>query len=723
MAPREVTRLVRLSTGVLEEYAIDSMPPYIAVSHTWADGLFDPGTAFFETIGGKALLGSMNSRVQSLPDVDYCWVDTFCIDQASEDDKRLQIPLMGSIYSKAVSLAVILPYDLQTTQVDVDNLAEALAPAFKMVEDDDWSVKQANRCKEEPIKSLLVTALDGMSNLVKGSWATRVWTAQEFLLAKAITWIAADLSTIRVPDSHFYAIIAIFEDLFSIEYFERLQKLKLRMWPLLLFRLHDIDRTRFITQISQRECSVPQDIVYGAMAASGVTIDVRQGQGVEDVWRLWWEAAIKQQHVRWACCAIMWKTPGLPPVLRNYNCAMPPFDVRQTASDVLNFDRVEPLGLTELNDGTVSLYGYDVGVCEIVAHLGHYHTCITQDGSQMYNCNLTFILWSQGNFKLAFRIATALSAGYLKIKNMLLVAQVLTYNYSKALWAVKHNRQDCFNPVFRSYEQHRIYAHFTRVQGHQLASVAGTGLEVYLANISNTITSTDVAVLMPGKAPEGKLRALDLNVIQGADEFDPRFLTIVKTPAIPTPSCASYPSEPVTLHKVGVTLPVKFFFLDMYGQHDFEGGEPQIFHIGGDSCTLCRVEKPERAPDTLSSDIRLYTGPDPPCVPNVQIKPRVRASPFDPRKTRRSSGMVSVKYLWRHMWRTQWYGYDNKPLPQYPRPRRRRSTTGIQEKSSYNDYTKAKLRPTEANKKCPSPITAADLRAMQKDYKKKSESE
>jgi hypothetical protein len=66
-----------------------------------------------------------------------------------------------------------------------------------------------------------------------------------------------------------------------------------------------------------------------------------------------------------------------------------------------------------------------------------------------------------------------------------------------------------------------------------ICSVAGTGLEVYLASISNTITTTDVAVLMPGQAPKGNLRALDFNAIHGhvhgKDEFDGRFLTIVKT--------------------------------------------------------------------------------------------------------------------------------------------------------------------------------------------------
>jgi len=574
MPHAEVTRLVRLSTGVLEEYAIDSMPPYIAVSHAWADGLSNSGTAFSETIGGQALLGSINNSVNSLQELHHCWVDTFCIDQASEVDKHRQIPLMGSIFSDAVSLAVMLPYDLQFTQADVDRLGEALEPAFKMVEDHDWSSKQARRCREEPIKSLLIRALYGLSHLVKGSWATRVWTAQEFLLAKAVMWIGTDHSMIRVPDSHFSAIIALVDEHFSLGQSARLRKLKSCMLSLLLLRLNRIDRTRFITQISDRECSVPQDVIYGAMAASGVSITVTQGQRPEDIWRLWWEVAITQQHVRWACCTIMWKTPGVPPLFRNYNCVMPPFEVRRIASDVLHFDRVEPLGPVQLKDGTVSLYGYDVGVCKIVAHLGHHHKCIKRDGLLFVYPDLTTILWSQGNFKRAFRIATALGAGTFNVRNLLLVAQVLTCNYSKALWAVTHNRQDSFSPVFRSYEQHRIYAYFTRLQGYQGHSVAEMSLEVYLATISNTIATFDVAILLPGKAPQGQLRALDFNVTYGRGEFDPKVLTILESPTISTAPITECTPEFDTLHKVGVTLPVQFFNLGMYGQHNFEGGEP-----------------------------------------------------------------------------------------------------------------------------------------------------
>ncbi len=74
------------------------------------------------------------------------------------------------------------------------------------------------------------------------------------------------------------------------------------------------------------------------------------------------------------------------------------------------------------------------------------------------------------------------------------------------------------------------------------------------------------------------------------------------------------------------------------------------------------------------------------------------------------------------MVRTQWYEYDNSPLRQYPRPRRRRATKGTPDKTSYNDYMRAKLRPTEANKKYPSSITAAERPMAQKEYRKKSKS-
>lgn len=718
------TRLVRLSTGVLEEYTIASMPPYIAVSHTWADNLFNPKCRFCETAGGQALVSMVATRKQFFGDLDHCWVDTFCIDQTVEEDKHRQIPLMGSIYAGAVSVAITLPIELKANQNDVDKLAQALEPAIKMFEEDDWSVAKTRWCREEPGRSLITTALNGISRLIEGSWSTRVWTAQEFLLAKTVIWVGVDQHSFFIQDSHFLAMIFILSELigvsFSIEQYERLQRLNQAIRPLLIYRLQNVDRTRFITQMSQRHCSLPQDMIYGAMAASGVQINVGKTQDLEDIWRRWWEQAIKQQHVRWACCAVMWKTPGIPPTPRYPNCAMPAFEVRQIASDVLNLDGVEPLGPVELNRGTVSLYGYDVGVCKIVTHLGHYANGIRDEARVVYP-NLTFMLWCRGNFNLAFRIATAFSRGHFSVRNLLLIAQVLKFNFSKAVWAVKNHRQYYFNPVFRSYEQHRIYAHFTRIQGHQLDSVAGTGLEVYLATVSNSITSTDVAVLMPGNAPGGNLRALDFNAIHAKDEYAGRFLTIVQTPKLSTPSSPTYPPDNETLHKVGVTLPVKFFFLEMYGQHDFEGGEPTLFHIGGAGCTICTAEKPEPAPDTITSDIGLHTGPDPPRMPNIQIKPRVRASPFDPRKTRRPIAVVSVRYLFRYSHQIRWYEHGHTALPQYPKPLRRRPKIEINTEDSCNDYLRAKLRPTEGNKKFPSGMTATDLRAKQKEIRKKRE--
>lgn len=99
-------------------------------------------------------------------------------------------------------------------------------------------------------------------------------------------------------------------------------------------------------------------------------------------------------------------------------------------------------------------------------------------------------------------------------------------------------------------------------------------LEVYLATISNTIATFDVAILLPGKAPQGQLRALDFNVTYGRGEFDPKVLTILESPTISTAPITECTPEFDTLHKVGVTLPVQFFNLGMYGQHNFEGGEP-----------------------------------------------------------------------------------------------------------------------------------------------------
>jgi hypothetical protein len=79
------TRLVNMSSGALEPYEIDAMPPYLAASHAWSDGMFAIDTTYKDTLGGIMIENAVRPL---FPAINHCWIDTICIDQKDDEDKQ-----------------------------------------------------------------------------------------------------------------------------------------------------------------------------------------------------------------------------------------------------------------------------------------------------------------------------------------------------------------------------------------------------------------------------------------------------------------------------------------------------------------------------------------------------------------------------------------------------------------------------------------------------------
>ena len=94
-----LTKLLNVRTFQLEQYDLESLPPYVAVSHVWADELYPPehinSITSSQPIGMKMVMSAFEH--DDLQKVDYCWIDTWCIDQNDEADKKTQIPRMDTI--------------------------------------------------------------------------------------------------------------------------------------------------------------------------------------------------------------------------------------------------------------------------------------------------------------------------------------------------------------------------------------------------------------------------------------------------------------------------------------------------------------------------------------------------------------------------------------------------------------------------------------------------
>jgi Heterokaryon incompatibility protein (HET) len=89
------TRLVDISTIGLQEFPISSTPAHLGISHVWSERLFattylNKASTSLIFVIGMEMLRLLKQRPR-LPRVQYCWVDTWCIDQNDAEDKARQI--------------------------------------------------------------------------------------------------------------------------------------------------------------------------------------------------------------------------------------------------------------------------------------------------------------------------------------------------------------------------------------------------------------------------------------------------------------------------------------------------------------------------------------------------------------------------------------------------------------------------------------------------------
>ncbi|KAL8999185.1 MAG: hypothetical protein Q9188_005949 [Gyalolechia gomerana] len=521
----------------LKEFPINDLPPFIAVSHTWADILFPSEIPFIQQKGAKAIRSLLS---QCFPSVEYCWIDTFSIDQNDANDKKRQIPLMGDIYSKAVAVAIVFKTPIGVTQERLDEVTNSVEGAVEMFREESWK-EDGQNWDHGSRRRCLKNAMDCLELFTRSPWATRVWTLQEFVLAKATVWIGEDLVPLRINEELFIALPDVCETLnitecilgqYSVlyQYYRGMVGARLRM----------IDRTRIMELLGNRSATEAVDEVFGTMAASGVVVEQMDIGSKEEAWRLWWEKAVCEGHTRWAL---------LPPTslqttqdCHNYNCVMPPFSTRHQASSCSGLDTVRPLGPVKVEDGVVTMVGRWVGTCKIVRRLGRVH----QDANGLLHRDITLILFAANNWTRALRIARASGGGRYTRKRILIIAQMLKHNFYRAQLAVTSGTEDDFRPRLRDQYQRYLWSDFMLLQSVQMM-VMNEGV-VFLAETENEGLITDV-MLVTGtdEQPSGRLAAVDF----GAKNTSGRtLLTVVEVTDdhLTDPTAATHHGFP-SLHK------------------------------------------------------------------------------------------------------------------------------------------------------------------------------
>ncbi|KAL2051862.1 hypothetical protein ABVK25_007777 [Lepraria finkii] len=576
------TRLLHVETGCLEQVSIDQILPFIAISHTWAEALFPANIPFPQQPGAKAIKCLFS---QSFPNVQYCWIDTLCIDQADPEDKKRQIPLMGEIYGKAEAVAIISGTPIGLTQEEIDCVTERVEDAVEMYREENWK-SEGEKWETGQRRQFLKEAMDCLELFTRSPWATRVWTLQEFVLAKSTIWIGGDLTPLRISEELFLAIPDICETLKVAECIMGKYSILYHHYRGMAgARLGQIDRTRVMELLGNRTASLPVDEVFGTMAASGVVIEQLGVQSREEAWHLWWEKAVTEGHVRWALLPPA--VPGLDGATNQregyHNCAMPACSKRHLASSSSGLDTVTPLGPVEVEGGTVTMDGRWAGVCKPIRRLGRVH----QDTNGLLHRDITLILFASNNWTLSLRVARAFGGGRYTRRKIFVIAQVLKHNFYRAQLAVLSHTEDDFRPRFRNQYYKFIWSDFMLLQsGHMMIMNEGVS---FLAELQNDVFKADIVVVTEGRAPpSGRLMAVDFGAVSTSGRT---LLTVVEIPEDLVNRSAVKGHESLSYHKMGVAMALEVRDLDNARKYSaFALSDTNIyrFSVGGSRCIGCR---------------------------------------------------------------------------------------------------------------------------------------
>ncbi|KAI9640394.1 hypothetical protein NHQ30_011139 [Ciborinia camelliae] len=568
------TKLINMDSGALEPYAISSMPSYLAASHAWSDNMFAIHTEYKDTLGGIMIERSVR---KIFPDIKYCWIDTICIDQNDEEDKKRQIPLMGDIYGNAHVVVIVTTCDFPNwmTQDYLDQLTKDLDEAIAISMEEEYTESMSEHWAYGDGRQKIIEGMDCLELFTRTRWADRIWTLQEYILARQIVWLGKESVCLRIEDVLFRALPDLC-DVFDIE--EAIGGKYSKVYEFYTGMVNagagKIDRTRVMELLGNRTASFPDDEIYGAMAASGVVIQPGTITGQDNVWALWWEEAIRQGHHRWVF---------LPPVVSEFvstNCIMPPFKTRHKASQYSGLDTVHlKKAQVTISDGSINVSGRWAGSCHIVRRLGK----VRRGENGGLRRDLTMILFANGSWKLALRLVAAISGGRYSWKQSLAIAQVLKTNYYRAKRSVGSKKEHKI--IFRRQTdyQRTVWADFMQLMMSQMIPM-NDGI-AYLAYVKNKLKSTDIIVVSDDNQPLNRLHALDFG-IRDVSRRSP--FMIISAPDSHVP--IRHGNRLEALHKIGMSLPTivckSVRKAGAYKCHVIDSNL-RTFNIGGKACWFC----------------------------------------------------------------------------------------------------------------------------------------
>ena len=112
---------------------------------------------------------------------------------------------MGQIYENARVVLVVMTEPFGLTQQAVDSFVHDVQGAVEMWRKGTFQEEGAKWLKSKNARRIQ-RAMDCLEVLTRPSWATRVWTMQEFVIAKRTAWVGGDLEPAVIDPELFQAI-------------------------------------------------------------------------------------------------------------------------------------------------------------------------------------------------------------------------------------------------------------------------------------------------------------------------------------------------------------------------------------------------------------------------------------------------------------------------------------------------------------------------------------
>jgi hypothetical protein len=278
----------------LQDYRLDSAPPYEALSYTWGDEesacqiLLD-GLPFHIRPNLRDALRHLRQRQRTR----IIWIDAICIDQTSADEKSVQVPLMGKIYAGAQRVVAWLGEETFDSGMALDFIPHLT----KVAEVDTESFWLFHLEQEEFLRQMM-----SLIHLVSRPWWKRMWIIQEVALGLDVLVMCGSR---YIPWSTFHLFTTAWMDIGHAPHhrLNRLQNTALRTLGMLvsgfleaLTRLRQslltsssapelFELSNLLWSFKYRMVTDPRDKIYGLLGLlSHHGIQVNYGKSSEDIY-------------------------------------------------------------------------------------------------------------------------------------------------------------------------------------------------------------------------------------------------------------------------------------------------------------------------------------------------------------------------------------------------------------------------------------------------------